>query len=281
MAPVPAAAPPLFGRRKFWARRLGVAPFLPTSRAEMDALGWDQCDVIIVTGDAYVDHVSFGAAVIGRVLEHQGFRVGVLAQPDLEDPDSFLALGTPNLLWGVTGGNMDSQVNHYTSDRKRRSDDAYTPGGVAGKRPDRAVITYSQRCRAIDPQLPVIIGGIEASLRRIAHYDYWDDRVRRSVLLDSGADLLLYGSAERAIVERGRSLLPAGVVRVEGTFRIGDSVACVNARGQEVARGLASYSSADVAQIAGRATKEIERVLGSSNGDEIIHRDDLVLLRDA
>ncbi|MCA9690585.1 MAG: YgiQ family radical SAM protein, partial [Myxococcales bacterium] len=167
----------------------------------MDALGWDQCDVIIVTGDAYVDHVSFGAAVIGRVLEHQGFRVGVLAQPDLEDPDSFLALGTPNLLWGVTGGNMDSQVNHYTSDRKRRSDDAYTPGGVAGKRPDRAVITYSQRCRAIDPQLPVIIGGIEASLRRIAHYDYWDDRVRRSVLLDSGADLLLYGSAERAIVE--------------------------------------------------------------------------------
>lgn len=167
----------------------------------MDQLGWDSCDVIIVTGDAYVDHVSFGAAVIGRVLEHQGFRVGVLAQPDWRDPEAFTQLGAPNLFWGVTGGNMDSLVNHYTSDRKHRSDDAYTPGGNSGSRPDRAVIVYTQRCREAAPEVPVIIGGIEASLRRIAHYDYWSDRVRRSVLLDAKADLLVYGNAERSIIE--------------------------------------------------------------------------------
>lgn len=202
-----ATAPPLFGRRKYWAKRFGTAPFLPTTRAEMDALGWDSCDVVLVTGDAYVDHVSFGAAVIGRVLEHQGFRVGILAQPDWRDPDAFAALGVPNLFWGVTGGNMDSLVNHYTSDRKRRSDDAYTPGGRAGARPDRAVIVYSQRCREVGgPTVPVVIGGIEASLRRIAHYDYWSDRVRRSVLLDSKADLLIYGNAERSVVELSHRL---------------------------------------------------------------------------
>jgi uncharacterized radical SAM protein YgiQ len=204
-APVPvtrASAPPLFaGRRKYWAHRFGVAPFLPTSRAEMDALGWDSCDVILVTGDAYVDHASFGAAVIGRVLEHQGFRVGVIAQPDWKDADAFTQLGAPNLFWGVTGGNMDSLVNHYTSDRKHRSDDAYTPGGTSGSRPDRAVIVYTQRCRQVASGVPVIIGGIEASLRRIAHYDYWSDKVRRSVLLDAKADVLVYGNAERSILE--------------------------------------------------------------------------------
>ncbi len=206
-----ATAPLLFSRRKFWAHRFGVAPFLPTTRAEMDALGWDSCDIIIVSGDAYVDHVSFGAAVIGRVLERQGFRVGILAQPQWNDDDgqtaveAFSALGVPNLFWGVTGGNMDSLVNHYTSDRKPRSDDAYTPGGRAGARPDRAVIVYSQRCReagrAAGFDIPIVLGGIEASLRRIAHYDYWSDKVRRSVLLDAKADLLVYGNAERAIVE--------------------------------------------------------------------------------
>ncbi|PRQ06024.1 YgiQ family radical SAM protein [Enhygromyxa salina] len=196
-----ASAPPLFGRRKYWAHRFGVASFLPTSRAEMDQLGWDSCDVIIVTGDAYVDHVSFGAAVIGRVLEHQGFRVGILAQPDWQDPEAFTQLGAPNLFWGVTGGNMDSLVNHYTSDRKHRSDDAYTPGGSSGSRPDRAVIVYTQRCREVAPEVPVVIGGIEASLRRIAHYDYWSDKVRRSVLLDAKADMLVYGNAERSIIE--------------------------------------------------------------------------------
>ena len=198
----------MFGRRKYWARRFGTAPFLPTSRVEMDALGWDSCDVILVSGDAYVDHVSFGAAVIGRVLEHQGYRVGILAQPDWQDPEAFLELGLPNLMWGVTAGNMDSLVNHYTSDRKRRSDDAYTAGGVAGQRPDRAVMIYAQRCREAESAArgegrpaAVVIGGIEASLRRIAHYDYWSDQVRRSVLVDSKADILVYGNAERSILE--------------------------------------------------------------------------------
>ena len=167
----------------------------------MDELGWDSCDVIIVSGDAYVDHVSFGAAVIGRVLEAAGFRVGILAQPDWHSPEPFRALGTPNLFWGVTAGNMDSLVNHYTSDRKIRRNDAYTPGGVAGRRPDRAVIVYAQRCREVAREIPIVIGGIEASLRRIAHYDYWSDKVRRSVLVDARADLLVFGNAERAILD--------------------------------------------------------------------------------
>jgi uncharacterized radical SAM protein YgiQ len=167
----------------------------------MDEVGWDVCDIIIVSGDAYVDHVSFGTALVGRVLEAQGFRVGVLAQPDWRDPDAFRALGTPALMWGVSAGNMDSMVNHYTSDRRRRSDDAYTPEGAAGARPDRAVIVYAQRCREVAPGVPVVVGGIEASLRRVAHYDYWSDQVRRSILVDSGADLLVYGNAERAVCE--------------------------------------------------------------------------------
>ena len=187
--------------RKHWAARLGVAPFLPMSRAEMDALGWDGCDVIVVSGDAYVDHPSFGMAIIGRVLEAQGFRVGLIAQPDWHSAEAFKALGRPNLFFGITAGNMDSMINRYTADRKIRSDDAYTPGGAADKRPDRATLVYTQRCKEAWPSVPVVIGGIEASLRRIAHYDYWQDKVRRSILVDSKADLLLYGNAERAIVE--------------------------------------------------------------------------------
>ena len=167
----------------------------------MDDLGWDSCDMVLVTGDAYVDHPSFGMAVIGRVLEAQGFRVGIIAQPDWTSVDDFLSLGRPNLLFGVTAGNMDSMVNRYTSDRKRRSDDAYTPGGQGGRRPDRSVLVYSQRCREVFPDVPLVIGGIEASLRRIAHYDYWSDKVRRSVLVDAKADLLVYGNGERQIVE--------------------------------------------------------------------------------
>ncbi len=191
----------LFGYRRFWAHRFGIAPVLPTTRAEMDELGWDSCDIIIVSGDAYVDHPSFGMALVGRLLEAQGFRVGILAQPDWHDATAFLSLGRPNLFFGVTGGNMDSMVNRYTSDRKPRSDDAYTPGGMAGLRPDRSVIVYAARCREAFDDVPVVIGGIEASLRRIAHYDYWSDVVRRSILLDAKADLLIYGNAERAIVE--------------------------------------------------------------------------------
>ncbi len=192
---------PLFSYRQYWAHRFGVAPFLPTTRAEMEDLGWESCDVILVTGDAYIDHPSFGMALVGRLLEAQGFRVGLLAQPDWRSAAAFLELGPPNLMWGVTAGNMDSMVNRYTSDRRIRSDDAYSPGGQAGLRPDRAVQVYAQRCREACRDVPLVIGGIEASLRRIAHYDYWSDRVRRSLLIDAEADLLVYGNAERAIVE--------------------------------------------------------------------------------
>ncbi len=187
--------------RRFWAERFGTAPFLPMSRAEMDLLGWDSCDVIIVTGDAYVDHPSFGMAIVGRVLEAQGFRVGIIAQPDWRSAEPFAALGRPNLFFGITGGNMDSMVNRYTADRRVRSDDAYTPGGAGGRRPDRSVIVYAQRAREAFRDVPLVIGGIEASLRRIAHFDYWSEKVRRSVLLDAKADLLVYGNGERQICE--------------------------------------------------------------------------------
>lgn len=195
------AAKPLTSYRPYWAKRFGTAKFLPMSRAEMEQLGWDSCDVILVTGDAYVDHPSFGMAVIGRTLEAQGFRVGIIAQPDWQSADPFKALGKPNLFWGVTAGNMDSMINRYTADRKIRSDDAYTPGDIGGKRPDRAAIVYSQRCREAYKDVPIILGGIEGSLRRIAHYDYWSDKVRRSIVVDAKCDLLLYGNAERALVE--------------------------------------------------------------------------------
>ena len=195
------AAKPLTSYRKYWAARFGTAKFLPTSRKEMDALGWDSCDIIVVTGDAYVDHPSFGMSVIGRMLEAQGFRVGIIAQPDWQSAEPFKALGKPNLFFGVTAGNMDSMINRYTADRKIRSDDAYTPGDVGGSRPDRAAIVYSQRCKEAWNDVPIILGGIEGSLRRIAHYDYWSDKVRRSIVVDAKCDLLLYGNAERAIVE--------------------------------------------------------------------------------
>ena len=197
----PRPAKSLTSYRKYWAARFGTAKFLPMTRPEMDALGWDSCDIILVTGDAYVDHPSFGMAVIGRVLEAQGFRVGIIAQPDWQSAEPFRALGKPNLFWGVTAGNMDSMINRYTADRKIRSDDAYTPGDVGGKRPDRAAIVYSQRCREAYNDVPIVLGGIEGSLRRIAHYDYWSDKVRRSVVVDAKCDILLYGNAERAIVE--------------------------------------------------------------------------------
>jgi uncharacterized radical SAM protein YgiQ len=190
----PRNAKPLTSYRKYWAARFGTAPFLPMSREEMTQLGWDSCDIIIVTGDAYVDHPSFGMAVIGRMLENQGFRVGIIAQPDWQSADPFKALGKPNLFFGVTAGNMDSMINRYTADRKIRSDDAYTAGDIGGK-------VYSQRCKEAYNDVPIVLGGIEGSLRRIAHYDYWSDKVRRSIVVDSKCDLLLYGNAERAIVE--------------------------------------------------------------------------------
>jgi uncharacterized radical SAM protein YgiQ len=199
-------AAPLFSSLEAAAAGNPAALFLPTSRAEMDALGWQQCDVIIVTGDAYVDHPSFGMAIIGRVLQAQGFKVGIIAQPDWRSTRDFEALGAPRLFFGVTGGNMDSMVNRYTSDRRVRSDDAYTPGGAGGRRPDRCVIVYSQRLREVFKSVPIVVGGIEASLRRIAHFDYWSETVRRSVLVDAKADLLVYGNAERQIGEIARRL---------------------------------------------------------------------------
>ncbi|OCH42241.1 YgiQ family radical SAM protein [Aliivibrio fischeri] len=186
---------------KFWAECYGTAPFLPTSRKEMEQLGWDSCDIIIVTGDAYVDHPSFGMAIIGRLLESQGFRVGIIAQPKWDNKNAFMKLGKPNLFFGITAGNMDSMINRYTSDKKLRHDDAYTPNNEGGKRPDRAVLVYSQRCREAFKDTPIVLGGIEASLRRLAHYDYWSDKVRRSVLFDAKGDILLFGNAERALVE--------------------------------------------------------------------------------
>jgi uncharacterized radical SAM protein YgiQ len=188
------------------AAPLAPAPFLPMSRAEMLALGWEQCDVIIVTGDAYVDHPSFGMAVIGRVLEALGLRVGIIAQPDWHSADALRALGPPRLFFGITAGNMDSMVNRYTADRRVRSDDAYTPGGQGGQRPDRSVIVYAQRAREAYRSVPIVIGGIEASLRRIAHFDYWSEKVRRSILLDAKANLLVYGNGERQICEIAQRL---------------------------------------------------------------------------
>ncbi|MBZ0143686.1 MAG: YgiQ family radical SAM protein [Rhodocyclaceae bacterium] len=183
------------------------------SRTEMEARGWDECDIVLVTGDAYIDHPSFGMALIGRLLEAQGFRVGIVSQPDWQSAEAFRALGRPKLFYGVTAGNMDSMVNRYTADRKIRSDDAYTPNAAPGKRPDRAVVVYAQRCREAYPGVPVVIGSIEASLRRIAHYDYWSDTVRRSVLADSKADLLLFGNAERALVELAHRLAKGVAIR--------------------------------------------------------------------
>lgn len=191
----------LFSYPRYWAECYGTAPFLPMSRKEMDKLGWDSCDIVLVTGDAYVDHPSFGMAVIGRMLESQGFRVGIIAQPDWSSKDDFMRLGKPNLFYGVTAGNMDSMINRYTSDKKLRHDDAYTPGDIGGKRPDRATLVYTQRCKEAFKEVPVVIGGIEASLRRIAHYDYWSETIRRSILLDAKADILIYGNAERPLIE--------------------------------------------------------------------------------
>jgi uncharacterized radical SAM protein YgiQ len=203
----------LFAYPKYWAECFGTAPYLPMSKEEMDALGWDSCDIIIVTADAYVDHPSFGMAVVGRLLESQGFRVGIIAQPEWDSAEPFKKLGKPNLFFGVTGGNMDSLINRFTADLRLRSDDAYTPHAEAGKRPDRSVIVYSQRCREAYYDTPIVIGGIEASLRRIAQYDYWTDAVRRSILIDSNADILLYGNAERALAEVAHEIASGKSVR--------------------------------------------------------------------
>ena len=175
--------------------------FLPISKKDMKQRGWEQCDFVYVIGDAYVDHPSFGHAIISRVLEHAGYKVGIISQPDWRDPASIDILGRPRLGFLVMGGNMDSMVNHYSVFKHHRKTDAYTPGGVTGKRPDYATVVYCNLIRQRYKDLPIIIGGMEASLRRLAHYDYWSDKMKRSILLDSQADLLLYGMGERSIVE--------------------------------------------------------------------------------
>lgn len=175
--------------------------FLPICKQDMENRGWQQCDFVYVTGDAYVDHSSFGTAIISRVLEANGYKVGIISQPDWKDDKSITILGEPRLGFIVSAGNMDSMVNHYTVNKKHRGQDAYTPGGVSGKRPDYAVVVYGNLIRRTYKKTPIIIGGIEASLRRLAHYDYWSDKLKRSVLLDSGADLISYGMGEKSIVE--------------------------------------------------------------------------------
>ena len=180
--------------------------FLPISREDMNERGWEQCDFIIVTGDAYVDHHSFGTAIISRVLENEGYKVGIIAQPDWHSTDDFKKLGKPRLGFLVNAGNMDSMVNHYTVSKRRREKDLYSPGGEMGLRPDRATIVYCNKIREAYGKINICIGGVEASLRRFAHYDYWSDKVRKSILIDSGADLLIYGMSEKQIVEVARCM---------------------------------------------------------------------------
>ena len=201
--------------------RPGREKFLPVIRADMEARGWDQCDFVYICGDAYVDHPSFGMAIITRVLEAHGYRVGIICQPDWRDPASIQVLGEPRLGFLVSAGNMDSMVNHYSVTKHRRHTDAYTPGGVAGARPNHAVAVYGNLIRRVYKNTPLIIGGIEASLRRLAHYDYWSDKLKRSILLDSGADLLIYGMGEHAVVQIADALdagLPVDqITYVDGT----------------------------------------------------------------
>jgi radical SAM superfamily enzyme YgiQ (UPF0313 family) len=201
---------PVVGERREARTRGGGGgaphPFLPTTRADMDARGWDELDIVIVSGDAYVDHPAFGPVLIGRFLEARGFRVGIIAQPDWQSAAEFKRLGRPRLFYGVAAGNMDSMLNRLTAQKKNRSEDQYSPGGRTGCRPDRATLVYANRCKEAFPDVPVVLGGIEASLRRIAHYDYWSDKVRRSILMDAKADLLIFGMGERPVWEVARRL---------------------------------------------------------------------------
>lgn len=228
-------------------------PFLPISKKDMKERGWEQLDFVLVSADAYVDHPSFGAAIIARVLESQGFRVGILAQPDWRRQESFLALGKPRLAFMVSGGNIDSMVAHYTVAKRRRSEDEYSPGGKAGYRPDRPTIVYTQQLKGLFPDVPVIIGGLEASLRRFAHYDYWDDAVRPSVLVDAGADLLSYGMGENQTIQIARRLAAgepvSALTDIRGTCYLSDiapaipgAVSCASF--EKVAQDKAAYARA-------------------------------------
>src|SRR6187549_1311658 len=195
-----------------WQERY-AAPYAPMTAAELRERGWDAVDVVFVTGDAYIDHPSFAMAILHRVLEKAGFRVAILSQPDWKSAEPWRQFGKPRLFFAVSAGNMDSLINHYTANKKVRNDDAYSPGGRIGLRPDRATLPYCHRSREAYPGVPVIAGGVEASLRRLAHYDYWSDTVKRSIVLDSKADLVVYGMGEQPIVEIARRMATGQTVR--------------------------------------------------------------------
>ena len=205
--------------------------FLPVTKKDLEKRNWNQCDIIIFTGDAYIDHPSFGASVIGRYLESLGYKVGIIAQPDWNTDDNFLKLGRPKLFASITAGNIDSMLAHYTANKKIRSDDAYTPGNIHGKRPNRATLVYANKVKQLMPGLPVVIGGIEASMRRIAHYDYWSNSIRKSIILDSKADILVYGMAESAIKEIAN--------------RIANNIPIDNIAGTVIAKGAKSFNEDD------------------------------------
>ena len=204
--------------------RKDLTRFLPTTREEMNARGWDELDILIINGDAYVDHPAFGGALIGRFLEARGYRVGMIAQPRWDSPADLLRMGAPRLFVGITAGNLDSMLNKLTAQKKVRSEDPYTPGGETNGRPNRATIVYSNLVRQAMPGVPIVIGGIEASLRRIAHYDYWSTSVRRSILLDAKADLLIFGMGERPVWEVADRLRDGQSIRelrdVRGTAHV-------------------------------------------------------------
>src|SRR5262249_52008373 len=227
------------------------AALAPTTAAEMRALGWDHVDVVFVTGDAYVDHPSFAMAILHRVLAAAGFRVAMLSQPDWRSCEPWRQFGRPRLFFAVSAGNMDSLINHYTANKKVRNDDAYSPGGKIGLRPDRATLPYCQRCREAFPGVPVIAGGVEASLRRLAHYDYWSDTVRRSILLDSKADLLVFGMGEQAIVEIAKRLEAGKTIRDLRDLR-------------GVAYALGARESEDLVSGDALAVREASRSAGAS-----------------
>ncbi len=227
--------------------------FLPISKSDMDEKGWEGLDIILVTGDAYVDHASYAASVIGRVLEDAGFKVGIIAQPDWRRVEDFIKLGRPKLFFGVTAGNLDSMVANYTAGKKPRRSDDYSPGGLSGLRPDRAVIVYTNRLREAFGCVPIVLGGLEASLRTLAHYDYWSDKVRRSVLLDSKADILVYGMGERQVLEIAERLKNGADVKtldnIKGTVVVRKNIESVKDRieipsFEEVARDNDKFNSA-------------------------------------
>ncbi|HEY8506080.1 MAG TPA: YgiQ family radical SAM protein, partial [Gemmataceae bacterium] len=234
-----------------WRQRY-AAPVAPVTRAEMEARGWDAVDVVFVTGDAYVDHPSFAMAILHRVLEQGGFRVAILSQPDWHSCEPWRQFGRPRLFFAVSAGNMDSLINHYTANKKVRNDDAYSPGGRIGLRPDRATLAYCQRAREAFPGVPVIAGGVEASLRRLAHYDYWSDTVRHSILLDAKADLLVYGMGEKAIVEIARRLAAGRTVRDLRDMR-GVAYAMGAKESEELRERLASATESSPLSPGGRA----------------------------